>query len=112
MLFNSRLRGRVRLSACLQHACGLVCPRSQLYSRTQLQGAIRCVFTQVKTALKPDFDTAVEYSSLRVRVNFCKGRVLVRGGNDRPDTALARVGDVLRVDEEAVLAEGLLPENA
>jgi hypothetical protein len=48
---------------------------------------------------KLDFDSSVEDSSFGVSVDFAEGRILMWGENNRSETALASIGDVLGVYE-------------
>ena len=61
---------------------------------------------------KLDFDSAVEDSSFRVRVDFAEGRVLVRRKYHWSETALASICNILGVDEKTCLTERLFAKDS
>lgn len=47
-----------------------------------------------------------------MRVNFRKGRILKRRKNNLPETALARVGDIFGIYEQAKFAKVFFAKNS
>ena len=68
--------------------------------------------TPVLDPLQSDLDASVEDAAFGVGVDFPERRILLGTNHDLAEATLPGVGDVLRVDEEAVFSERLLPEKA
>lgn len=62
--------------------------------------------------LQPDLDAAVNDPALGMHINLAEGRHLVRWENDLAEASLTSIGDVLGIDKETVLSEGLFAKNS